>query len=85
MNKKINEEKDLAGPVFAVEVADDAIAGLDGGEEVLLGEDLGVLAVAEGEPTAPLLGHLLHLLEPPFSEHLQIVEVKAIQCRDLLV
>ena len=51
--------------------------GSRGGEEVLLGEDL---AVAEGDPTAPLLGHLFHLLEPPFSEHLQIVEVKAIQC-----
>ena len=51
-------------------------------KEVLLGEDLGVLAVAEGDPTAPLLDHLLHLLEPPFSEHLQIIEVKAIQCLD---
>ncbi|KAF3975750.1 hypothetical protein CMV_001006 [Castanea mollissima] len=74
MNKEDKEEKDLTGPVFAVEVADDAIVGLDGGEEVLLGEDLGVVAVAEGDPTAPLLSHLLHLLEPPFSERLQIVE-----------
>lgn len=73
-----NYERDLAGPVLAVEVADDAVAGLDGGEEVLLGGDLGVVAVSEGDPTAPLLRHLLHLLQPPLSQRLQIVHVHPI-------
>lgn len=66
-------------------MADDAVAGLDDGEEVLLGLDLGVLAMAERDPTAALLGHLLHLLEASLPEHLQVVGVKPIQRRDLVV
>lgn len=52
----------LTGPVFAVEVADDAFAGLDDGEEVFLGGNLGIFGVAEGDPTGAVLRHLLHLL-----------------------
>lgn len=75
----------LAGPILAVEVADDAVAGLDDGEEVLLGGDLGVVAVAEGDPAAPLLGHPLHLRQPPLPQRLQVVVVEAVEGRDLLV
>uniref|UniRef100_A0A2P2J2V4 Uncharacterized protein MANES_07G065600 n=1 Tax=Rhizophora mucronata TaxID=61149 RepID=A0A2P2J2V4_RHIMU len=75
----------LARPIVAVEMADDAVAGLDGREEVLLGGDLVVVAVAEGDPTAALLRHFLHLLNPPFPQRLQIVLVKPIKQRDLLV
>ena len=71
-------EKDLAGPVVAVEVTDNAIAGLDGGEEVLLRGDLVVVAVSEGDPTVPLLRHLLHLMQPPLPQRLYIVHVHPI-------
>lgn len=66
-------------------MADDALAGLDDGEEVFLGRDLGVLAVTEGDPTAALLGHLLHLLEAALPEGFEIVAVEAVEGGDLLV
>ena len=66
-------------------MADDALAGFDDGEEILLGEDLGVVSVAEGHPTAPLLRHLLHLLKPPLPQSLDVVQIEPIQSRDLIV
>lgn len=36
----------LAGPILAIEMANDAVTGFDNGEEVLLGGDLGVVAMA---------------------------------------
>lgn len=66
-------------------MADDAVAGLDDGEELLLDGDLGVVAVAEGDPAAPLLRHPLHLGEPPLPERLQVVVVEAVEGGDLLV
>lgn len=75
----------LARPIFAVKVADDTFAGLDDGEEVLLVVDLGVFAVAEADPTAPLLRHSLHLLQPPLPQRLNIVRIHPIQGRDLVI
>ena len=66
-------------------MTDNAIASLNNSEEVLLGMDLGVVSMAEGDPTAALLRHLLHLLEPPLPEHLYVVSVEPIQCRDLII
>lgn len=77
--------KYLAGPILTIEVTDNALASLNDGEEILLRADLGVLPVAEGDPTAALLRHFLHLLQPPLSKSLQIVKVKAIESRNLLV
>ena len=56
-------------------MADDAFTGFNNGEEVLLGGDLGVLAMAKGDPTAALLRHFLHLLKPSLSQSLQIVNI----------
>lgn len=77
-------EAHLAGPVVAVEVADEAVAGLGGGEELLLG-DLPVLAVAEGAPLGPALGGAAHLQDPALAERLDVVRVEAVERGDLLV
>lgn len=87
MPKKKQREKaeaHLAGPVVAVEVADEAVAGLGGGEELLLG-DLPVLAVAEGAPLGPALGGAAHLQDPALAERLDVVRVEAVERGDLLV
>ena len=59
-------------------MADDAVAGFDNGEEVIFGGDLGVLAMAEGDQTTPLLCHFLQLLEATLSEDIDIIEIEAI-------
>lgn len=68
----------LARPILAIEVADDAVAGLDDGEEILLSVDLRVVTVAEGDPTAPLLRHFLHLLKPTLPQRLDVIEIEPI-------
>ena len=75
----------LTGPVFAVEVADDAFAGLDDGEEVFLGGNLGIFGVAEGDPTGAVLRHLLHLLKAALTDSFDVVGVEAIKGGDLIV
>ena len=77
--------RNLARPVFAVEVADDAFAGLDDGEEVFLGGNLGIFGVAEGDPAGALLRHLLHLLEAALAEGLDVIGVQTLQGGDLVV
>lgn len=78
-------ERNLAGPVFAEEVANDAFAGLDDGEEVFLGGNLGIFGVAEGDPAGALLRHLLHLLEAMLAEGFDVVGIEAFQGGDLIV
>jgi len=75
----------LTGPVFAIEVADDAFAGLDDGEEVFLGENLGIFGVAEGDPTGAVLRHLLHLLKAALTESFDVVGIEALKGGDLLI
>lgn len=65
-------------------MADEAVAGLGGGEELLLG-DLPVLAVAEGAPLGPALGGAAHLQDPALAERLDVVRVEAVERGDLLV
>ena len=65
--------------------ADDAFAGLDDGEEVFLGGNLGIFGVAEGDPAGALLRHLLHLLEAALAEGLDVIGVQTLQGGDLVV
>jgi hypothetical protein len=65
-------------------MAHEALAGLGGGEELLLG-DLGVLAVAQCAPLGPALGGAAHLQHPALAERLDVVRVEAFERGDLLV
>jgi len=78
------EVSNLAGSVVAVEVADEPLAGLGGGEELLLG-DLGVLAVPLRAPLGAALGGAAHLLDPALPQGLDVVRVEAVERGDLLV
>lgn len=82
---EIMRNRYLAGPIFAEEVTDNAFAGLDDGEEVFLGRNLGIFAMSEGDPTATLLRHFLHLLQPAFPKGFEIVIVEAFEGGDLFV
>ena len=66
-------------------MANDAFAGLDDGEEVFLGGNLGIFGVAEGDPAGALLRHLLHLLEAMLAEGFDVVGIEAFQGGDLIV
>jgi len=80
----MGEQQHLAGPVVAVEVADEPLAGLGGGEELLLG-DLGVLPVPQRAPLGAALGGVAHLLDPALAERLDVVRIEAVERGDLLI
>jgi hypothetical protein len=61
-------------------VACEPLTCLGGGDEVRLGY-LGVLTVALGAP----LGSTAHLLDLSLEEHLDVIRVKMVKPRDLLV
>lgn len=81
---RMREPQHLAGPVVAVEVADEPLAGLGGGEELLLG-DLGVLPVPQRAPLGAALGGAAHLLDPALAERLDVVRIEAVERGDLLI
>jgi hypothetical protein len=81
---RMREKRHLAGPVVAVEVADEPLASLGDGEELLLG-DLGVLPVPQRTPLGAALGGAAHLLDPALAERLDVVRIEAIERGDLLI